>query len=182
MNNATVVEITLKAGTRAQVEGLHLAIAKLFGANSLGVAPGYPATIRERDDTTRLEIEKGFVRAFVLALPDGSFPYPFPSTGPDSSGIGVSSIEYFLESGRYAVRIVGENLARVDGVRLADPLPGVSVSYQSINASDSEIYLTDWRFLSHPPYPAETRSRLTLTVGGDAVFTTEQTIYHQEPN
>ncbi len=182
MNNASVVEITLKAGTRAQVEGLHLAIAKLFGANSLGVAPGYPATIRERDDTTRLEIEKGFVRAFVLALPDGSFAYPLPSTGPDSSGIGVSSAEFQFESGFRSLRIIGENLARVDGVRLADPLPGVSVSYETLTATASDIYLTDWRFLSHPPYPAETRSRLTLTVGGDAVFTTEQTIYHQEPN
>jgi hypothetical protein len=180
-NNGTVVELTLTGGTLAQVEALHREISKLIGSNSLGVAPGYPATIRQRDDVTRLEIEKGYLRAFLLARADGSFVYDIPSNN-QIGGIRIASIGYFLNAGVYDVRITGENLERVDGVRLADPLPGVSVSYASLIASASEVYLTDWRFVRHPPFPTETNSRLILTVGGDAVFTTEQRIYHQEPN
>jgi hypothetical protein len=180
-NNGTVVELTLTGATLAQVEGLHREISKLIGSNSLGVAPGYPAKIRQRDDLTRLEIEKGYLRAFLLARPDGSFVYELPSDD-SSNGVSVSVIETVFENGLRIVRITGTNLDRVDGARLADPIPGVTVSYGDVMASAFEVRLTDWRFLNHPPYPAETRSRLILTVQGDAIFTTEQIIYHQEPN
>lgn len=181
MTKPTIVEITIKGGTRAQVEGVHSNIARLLGDNSCGIAPGFPVTVRERQEPFRVDIEKGVLLCFFLANPDGSFPYALPVLD-ETRAVAVSSVEYFLNAGFYDVRIQGENLERVDGVRLADPLPGVSVSYASLTASSFEIYLTDWRFIRHPPFPDATNSRLILTVAGDDVHTTTQTIYHQEPN
>jgi hypothetical protein len=181
MDSATIVEITIKGGTKAQVEGVHSLIAKLIGNNSAGAAAGYPVETRERDDQARVEVTRGFLRAFVLAFADGSFPYPLPGSGLEQTAISVNSIETGFESGLAFLRITGRNLERIDGVDLADA-GEVSIVYDSLTATAVEIRLTDWRYENHPPYPAETAFRLRLKIAGDVVFTTSQTLNHQEPN